>query len=161
MPDNHASLIEFRPSPIHGMGAFALVPIEAGCRLIEYVGERITKEESARRCEENNTFIFTLDETHDLDGNVPWNPARFINHSCTPNCDAEDEDGRIWIVTRRPIVPGEEISFNYGYDLEFYDEFPCFCGAPDCVGYMVAEELFPQLRARRQAEDELERAAEG
>ncbi len=140
--------VEFRESPIHGMGAFARRRIPAGHRLIEYVGERITKAESARRCEENNPYIFTLDETWDLDGSVAWNPARHINHSCAPNCDAEDDEGRIWIVTRREIEAGEEISFNYGYDLESYQDYPCLCGDPGCVGFMVAEELFPQVRRR-------------
>ena len=57
--------------------------------VLEYVGEKISKSESLRRCEENNEYIFTLNEQEDLDGNVEWNPARFINHSCVPNCDAE------------------------------------------------------------------------
>jgi SET domain-containing protein len=152
MPDDLPQQIEFRQSPIHGTGAFALTELPADLRLIEYVGDKISKAESARRCELNNTFIFTLDETWDLDGDVPWNPARHINHSCTPNCDAELEDGRIWIVSRRTIAPGEEITFNYGYDLEWLDEFPCKCGSPDCVGFMVAEELFPEVRRRLQAQ---------
>lgn len=152
MPDDTVQRIEFRHSPIHGTGAFARVELPADTRLIEYVGEKISKEESARRCELNNTFIFTLDETWDLDGDVPWNPARHINHSCSPNCDAELEDGRIWIVTRKPIAPGEEVTFNYGYDLEWFDEFPCRCGSPECIGFMVAEELFPEVRRRLQAQ---------
>ena len=123
------------------------MPIEEGVRVIEYVGERISKEESSQRCSENNTYIFTVDDTNDLDGNVSWNPARHINHSCAPNCDAELEDGRIWIVARRLIAPGEEITFNYGYDLDFYEDFPCRCGSPECVGFMVAEELFAQVRS--------------
>lgn len=141
--------LRFRASPIHGQGGFAWREIPAGVRLIEYVGARIDKAESLRRCEENNEYIFSLDHEFDLDGKVDWNPARLINHSCAPNCEALLLDGRLWIVSQRPIPAGEEITFNYGYDLAEYREHPCACGSPDCVGYMVAEEFFPKLRAAR------------
>ena len=144
------ALVYFRPSAIHGVGGFAKADIAAGTRVIEYVGEKITKAESLRRCESANEYIFSLDETHDLDGNVPWNPARFLNHSCDPNCEAEPDGGRVWIVARRDIRAGEEITFNYGYDLEDYREHPCRCGAADCIGYIVAEEFFEHVR--RQSE---------
>jgi len=143
-----SDLVQFKPSTIHGMGAFAAAPIVKGTLVIEYTGERISKAESLRRCEAENWFIFALDDTHDLDGAVGWNPARFINHSCAPNCDAELMDGRIWIVARRDILPGEEITFNYGYDLESYREHPCACGARECVGFIVAEELKEEVRRR-------------
>ncbi len=139
-------LIEFKPSPIHGLGGFARKSIPAGTRLLEYTGLRISKAESLRRCEANNQFIFALTDEVDLDGNVAWNPARFLNHSCAPNCDAELQADRIWIVARRNIRAGEEITFNYGFDLEDFKDYPCRCGAPGCVGYMVAEEFFDRLR---------------
>ena len=142
--------VSFKPSPIHGLGGFARRDIERGVRVIEYLGEQIDKQESIRRCEQNNEFIFTLNETTDLDGNTPTNPARLINHSCEPNCDAEVEDDRIWIVANRPIKAGEEITFNYGFDLEDYRDYPCSCGSPGCVGYMVAEEFFEHVRARQE-----------
>jgi uncharacterized protein len=141
-------LVEFRPSTIHGLGGFATTLIPAGSRVIEYVGERITKEQSLERCAGDNAFIFCLDETWDLDGSVDWNPARLMNHCCEPNCDAENIEGRIWIVARRAIQPGEEITYNYNYDLEDYREHPCRCGSPQCVGYIVAEELFESLRSQ-------------
>jgi SET domain-containing protein len=139
----------FRPSPIHGTGGFARTAIPKGTRVIEYVGERIDKRESLRRCEANNEYIFTLNDEHDLDGSVEWNPARFINHSCTPNCDAEIDDDRIWVVANRDIQPGEEITFNYGFDLEDYRKYPCLCGSPDCVGYIVDAEFFEHVRKQR------------
>ena len=139
-------LLHIAPSPIQGLGGFAKSAIPAGSRVIEYVGERITKAESARRCEAMNWFIFGLDDEFDLDGNVEWNPARFLNHSCAPNCEAEKDDDRIWIIATRDIRAGEEITFNYGYDLEDYREHPCRCGAADCAGYIVAEELFEHVR---------------
>jgi hypothetical protein len=147
----------FQPSPIHGFGGFAARTIPAGTRIIEYIGERISKEESLRRCEADNPFIFALDAETDLDGGVGWNPARFLNHSCAPNCEAPLDAGRIWIIALRDINPGEELTFNYGFDLMDYQEHPCQCGAPGCVGYVVAEEFFPHLRekARRSADSPL------
>ena len=136
----------FKSSPIHGTGAFARHAISAGTRVIDYVGERIDKTESVRRCAANNHCIFSLGAAHDLDGAVEWNPARFINHSCDPNCDALCESERIWIVANRDIAAGEEVTFNYTYDLEDYRKYACNCGSPSCVGYIVAEEFFEHVR---------------
>src|ERR1700757_4286031 len=123
----------FRTSAIHGTGGFATREIKAGERVIEYVGRRIDKQESQRQCELENPYIFCLDEQYDLDGNVDWNPARLLNHSCAPNCEAQELEGRIWIIAVRDIRAGEEITFNYNYDLEDYREHPCRCGAANCV----------------------------
>lgn len=139
-------------SGIHGRGGFALRPIPAGTEIIEYVGERITKEESARRCDDGNPYIFTINDTHDIDGDVPWNPARFLNHSCGPNCEAQQDDERITLVALRDIATGEELTFNYGYDISEWRDYPCECGAPHCLGYIVAEEFHDQVR--RQLEHE-------
>lgn len=133
-------------SPIHGIGGFARAAVRKGTRILEYTGERISKEESLRRCERNNQSIFRLNDEQDLDGNVAWNPARYLNHSCAPNCEAEREQGRIWLVAARDIGAGEELTFNYGYDLEDYKDYPCRCGSPQCVGYIVAEEFFEHIR---------------
>ena len=150
MPEQETrSVLEFKPSAIHGLGAFAAASIRAGTLVIEYAGERVSKAESTRRCETGNTSIFELDEDWDVDGNAGWNPARFLNHSCAPNCDAELIEGHIWIVARRDIAPGEELTFNYGYDWEDYRQHVCHCGAAACVGYIVAEEFFESFRARK------------
>jgi uncharacterized protein len=141
-------LILFRGSQIHGLGGFAKRPITKGTRVIEYVGAPISKSESLRRCEQNNEYIFSLSDEQDLDGNVVWNPARFLNHSCTPNCEASLEEGHIWIIAARDIRFDEEVTFNYGYDLEDYRDYPCRCGSPECVGYIVAEDFFPHVRSR-------------
>jgi len=144
-----AFLILFRRSPIHGTGGFAGTGLTKGTRVIEYVGERIDKRESLSRCEANNEYIFALNDGQDLDGSVEWNLARFINHSCAPNCDAELEGGRIWIVANRDITAGEEITFNYGFDLEDYKSHPCRCASSDCVGFMVGEQFFEHVRKQR------------
>lgn len=139
-------LVAIRPSPIHGLGGFARINIPTGTRVLEYIGEKISKQESLRRCQANNEFIFSLDERFDLDGNIAENPARFLNHSCTPNCDADLEDDRIWIVAKRDIRAGEELTFNYRFDLIDYRDQPCRCGSSDCVGFIVAEEFFEHVR---------------
>jgi hypothetical protein len=143
---NHETRVEVRASLIHSQGVFARRAIAIGARVIEYAGEKITKVESLLRCEQNNQYIFALDDAFDLDGNVSWNPARFINHSCEPNCEAELDGGRVWIVALRDIKAGEELTYNYNYDLEDYRGHPCRCGAAECVGFIVAEEFFGHVR---------------
>lgn len=139
--------IEIRRSHIHGKGLFARRDIPAGTRLIQYVGRKVTKSRSAELCLKRNAYIFQLNEAADLDGRVSWNPARLINHSCEPNCDAEvDDRERIWIVSRGAIRRGDELTYNYGYNLTDFMNYPCRCGAVTCLGYMVAEELFPVVR---------------
>lgn len=140
--------LEIRRSGIHGTGGYARKDIPNGTRIIEYVGERISKEESTRRCEADNEYIFIIDENIDLDGNFPWNPARFINHSCTPNCEAEWDEGRIFINAIRDIKKGEELTFNYGYDMEDYQDHLCHCGTPACIGYILAEEYWDKVKKR-------------
>ena len=144
-------LVVFRESRIHGLGGFAKTDLAKGARILQYVGEKIDKQESARRCEANNVYIFSLNDQQDIDGNVEWNPARFLNHSCSPNCEAEFDEDQIWVIASRDISAEEELTFNYGFDLEDYREYPCHCGAPNCVGYIVAEELFEYVRGREES----------
>ncbi len=139
---------EVRASGIHGNGIFARRDIPQGSCVIEYLGERVSKAESLRRRKQGNFFVFIVTEQFDLDGAVDWNPARFINHSCTPNCDAQMEEEHIWIIARRDIRAGEELSFNYGYDLQDYEDHLCRCGSPECLGFMVAEEHFEDVRRK-------------
>ena len=139
-------LWEVKPSGIHGNGVFARTGVPAGMRVLEYIGERISKEESLRRRKGGNFFVFIVTDQFDIDGAVNWNPARFINHSCAPNCEARMEEGRIWVYALRDLKEGEELTFNYGYDLQDYEDHPCCCGALECVGYMVAAEYFDEVR---------------
>ncbi len=150
-------------SKIHGNGVFAACDIKEGERIIEYLGEKISKEESNRRGLENEerakatgsgaVYIFELDDEWDIDGNFEYNDARFINHACRTNCEAVSEDGSIWIYATRDIKAGEELLYNYGYALEHFLDHPCHCGFPECVGYIVAVEdrkkLRKMLRGRR------------
>ena len=134
-------------SKIHGGGLYATKDIPAGTRVIEYVGERITKLKSERR-EANRinardagadgcVYIFELNARHDIDGDVKWNAARLINHSCDGNCEPLAIRGRIWIVALRAIKTGEELGYDYGFDLSEWRKHPCLCGTPECVGYIV------------------------
>ena len=149
MPTTPASdLYEVKPSSIHGFGVFARRNLPEDTRVLEYLGERLTKAESLRRRKLGNFFVFIVTDEFDIDGAVDWNPARFINHSCTPNCDAQMEDERIWIIARRELREGEELSFNYGYGSGDYEDHPCRCGASECLGYMVAEEHFEDVRRK-------------
>lgn len=133
--------LKIAPSRIHGNGLFTLRPFKEGSRIIEYIGERITKSESARRTEAGNPFIFEVNERTDIDGSVDWNPARFANHCCKPNCEAQCIRGHIWFIALRDIAAGEEITFNYGYDIEDYREHPCQCGVEGCVGFIIDSSL--------------------
>ena len=136
-----------RGSDIHGRGMFASRRIPRGTRVIEYVGERVTKAEALHREElrkrrlrlggDGNIYTFEMTRRHDIDGRVSWNTARFINHSCDPNCESQIVRGRVWIVTLRDIEPGEELTYDYCYDYDHYEEHPCRCGARDCAGYIV------------------------
>jgi uncharacterized protein len=141
-------LVIFKQSTIHGLGGFAKTHLAMGDRIIDYVGEKIVKYESARRCEANNVYIFSINSEQDIDGSVEWNPARFLNHSCSPNCEAEFDVDQIWVIANRDINAGEELTFNYGFNLEDYRDYPCHCSAPNCVGYIVAEEFFEHVRRR-------------
>jgi uncharacterized protein len=139
-------LIVFKPSTIHGMGGFARRDIRRGKRIVEYVGLKLSKAKAQMALHQQNVYIFTLDDTYDIDGSVEWNPARFLNHSCNPNCEVEIIRARIWIYALCDIKAGEELTYNYSYDFEDYEHRPCNCGAPNCVGYMVAEQFFDTVR---------------
>ncbi|MFC5454100.1 SET domain-containing protein [Prosthecobacter fluviatilis] len=144
-----------RSSSIHNRGIFARCDIPNDSPIIEYVGEKITKAESARRGEalvERSkktggaaVYVFTLNQKYDIDGAKGNNPARYINHSCDPNCEAFIIRGRIWIYSLRDIKAGEELTYNYGFDVDTWDEHPCRCGTDRCVGFIVEEKQWPKL----------------
>jgi SET domain-containing protein len=161
-----------RGSKIHGRGMFAVKEIPQGTRIIEYTGERITKaegwrrerarQERARHGGDGCIYIFELNTKVDIDGSVLWNTARYINHSCDPNCESQISRGRVWIVALRKIRPGEELSYDYYYDYEHYEEHPCRCGAEDCAGYIVKAPVRWRVRqaaSRRKKKKPLRRAA--
>src|SRR6266700_6704646 len=104
------------PSRIAGQGLFAAQDIPQGTRIIAYIGEKISNQESARRRAEGNAYIFHQNYRYAIDGKTLANTARYINHSCDPNCAVEHTAETIWIVALKHIQAGEELSCNYGYD---------------------------------------------
>lgn len=138
-------MIRVGPSGWAGQGLFATETIPAGTRVLPYQGERISKAESQRRKANGNNYIFRLNYAWDIDGSSLENTARYLNHSCEPNCRAEIDRETIWLVAERTIPPGEELCFNYGFDLSDYERFPCRCKARVCCGYMLAREFWGQI----------------
>jgi SET domain-containing protein len=140
--------LELRGSPIHGLGAFARVDIPKRTRIIEYTGEKISNAEADRRYDDaamrrHHTFLFILNDRTCLDAAFEGNEARFINHSCDPNCEAVIERGHIWIDAVKAIPAGTELVYDYQYedDAEYTEEdlrfYACKCGAPNCRGTIV------------------------
>ncbi len=135
---------------MHGKGVFALQAIRKGEALIEYTGERISWKEALRRhphdpADPNHTFYFSLDDgSHVIDALYGGNASRWINHACEPNCEADEEDGRVVIKSLRDIKPGEELFYDYGLVIDgrqtakLKAEYACRCGARRCRGTMLA-----------------------
>src|ERR671937_405064 len=121
-------MVRIGNSRIDGQGLFAAQDITKGTRVIAYIGEKITRRESARRLEAGNAYIFHLNYRYALDGETLENTARYINHSCNPNCTVEKMGDTLWIVALQDISEGDELTFNYGYELQHYKDNPCNCG---------------------------------
>ncbi len=158
-----------RRSSVHGQGVFAQRDIAAGERVIEYKGREITWDQAQARAAaqggpHNHTFFFSLSNGNVIDGGDHGNAARLINHSCEPNCEAIEDEGRIYIYAIHPIRAGDEL--NYSYPLVYEGRhtaaikraFACRCGAPTCTGTMLA----PKPRKRKPAAPrQAEAAADG
>jgi len=141
--------IEVRDSGVHGRGVYAIAPIEAGSRIVEYKGERISWKEAVDRhphdpAQPNHTFYFHLDTGQVIDALYGGNKARWINHACEPNCEAEEIEGRVFIKALRDLDAGEELFYDYGLVLDerhtakVKKQFACWCGAATCRGTMLA-----------------------
>jgi SET domain-containing protein len=151
-----------RSSGVHGKGAFALKTIRKGTRLVEYVGENITAEESDKRYDDTNvknhhTFLFSVDKRKVIDATFGGNEARFINHSCDPNCDAIIEKRRVYIESNRTIRKGEELAYDYNYErtpkTTKADErlYKCLCGAAECRGTILSAKVTLPKKATKNA----------
>ncbi len=142
--------IVVRRSSIHGKGVFALRRIPKRTIVIEYAGKRISHKEADRLFGEEqenspHTMLFTVNDKIVIDATRNGNSARWINHSCTPNCESIDKEDRIFIETLRPIRPGEELTYDYNLQLgerhtkKAKAAHPCYCGTRNCRGTMVGE----------------------
>lgn len=158
--------IEQRQSPIHGQGVFAAEDLAEGIEVVEYTGGLISHDEADRlyadTTQTGHTFLFTLNDDYVIDGNQGGNIARWINHSCDPNCQAvveESESGdsrkdRVLIESLRPISAGEELSYDYRIEIgerltpTLKRIWACHCGADNCHGSMI---LPKHLRRRKAA----------
>ncbi|MBK9442462.1 MAG: SET domain-containing protein-lysine N-methyltransferase [Comamonadaceae bacterium] len=148
--------IQVRRSGIHGKGVFAMQAIDAGDTIIEYVGEIITWEQAQARHphdpnDPNHTFYFHIDATRVIDALVGGNSSRWINHSCDGNCEASEQDGRIFIKALRGIAAGDELHYDYGliiderYTAKLKAQYPCWCGTATCRGTLLA----PKPKSKR------------
>jgi len=150
-----------RNSSIHGRGVFATRTIRKGTTILEYRGDRTTWDIASRRPDSDpdnphHTFIFELSDGDVIDAGRRGNAARWINHSCNPNCDTyEDDDGRVWIEARRTIRAGEELTYDYQLKLDgrvgrkALDAYACRCGTPRCRGSMLVRGSWHRTDARR------------
>ncbi|HET7834931.1 MAG TPA: SET domain-containing protein-lysine N-methyltransferase [Variovorax sp.] len=152
--------IQTRRSGVHGNGVFAVQDIAEGETLIEYKGEIISWKEALRRhphdpTQPQHTFYFHVDDDRVIDGNVDGNASRWINHSCEPNCEADEQNGRVFIKALRNIAAGEELNYDYGliidepYTKKLLSEFPCWCGSADCRGTLLAPKDDDEVKKKK------------
>ena len=143
--------VEVRRSGVHGRGVYATQFIPEGTRIIEYAGQRVSWENAPN--DENNphTFNFGLESGEVINPEIGGNDARWINHCCDPNCEAIEEDDRIFIYAMRDIEPGQELFYDYAMEIDepttkkLQNEFKCYCGAARCRGTML------ELKSKRNA----------
>ena len=146
--------IQIRRSGVHGKGVFAVQTIAEGEVLIEYTGQIISWQEAQDRhphdpLQPNHTFYFHVDEDRVIDAYIGGNSSRWINHSCEPNCFADEQDGRIFITALRNIDAGEELNYDYGlmlderYTPQLKAEYPCWCNSKECRGTLLAPKRGP------------------
>lgn len=147
-PADYGKTLRVNRSAKHGRGVYATAPIPRAAKVIEYVGKLVPVKDSDGIAEKQMTragksgtghvYLFTLNKRYDIDGNVPWNKARLINHSCDPNCEAQIIQGRIWVTAKRKIAAGEELTYDYGFNMDSWQEHVCRCGTAKCLGYIVS-----------------------
>ena len=140
---------DIRPSPIHGLGAFAARRIRQGTRIIEYTGERLTPSAADARYDDDRSehphvLLFTVDRRTVIDAGVGGNEARYVNHSCAPNCEAVIEQRQVYLEALRTIATGEELTYDYQLErgrwpsAAWERRYACRCGAATCRGTMLA-----------------------
>ena len=162
MKTKSSKLYIVKSSNIHGKGVFAARNIPKDKKIIEYVGKIVSSKEGdiiaerqfekSKRTGSGSVYVFELNSKHDINGNVSWNPTKYINYSCNPNCKYKFINNHIWIASLREIKKGEELSYDYGYDLEDYQDHKCKCGSKNCLGYIIGKyyrKKFERMRKKR------------
>ena len=148
-----------KKSKVHGAGVFAVKDIKKGCKIIQYIGEKVTKKEGDRRSaerikkylnkkNEGSVYIFELNKKYDIDGSPVYNKARYINHSCNPNCEVEIIKNEIWIISIKNIKKNTELNYDYGYpfDKDDFKDHVCKCGTKKCIGYIISQDDWSKYR---------------
>jgi hypothetical protein len=173
--------IQVRRSGVHGKGVFALQDLAEGETLIEYVGEVISWDEAQDRHphdpnDPNHTFYFHVNEDRVIDALHGGNSSRWINHSCDPNCEADEDNDRIFIKAIRNIKVGEELNYDYGliidepYTKKLKAEYPCWCGSAHCRGTLLSPKerkdtpktpSQKKAKAKEKAKDKVQTKAKG
>ena len=173
--------IQVRRSGVHGKGVFALQDLAEGETLIEYVGEIISWDEAQDRHphdpnDPNHTFYFHVNEDRVIDALHGGNSSRWINHSCDPNCEADEDNDRIFIKAIRNIKAGEELNYDYGliidepYTKKLKAEYPCWCGSAHCRGTLLSPKerkdtpktpSQKKAKAKEKAKDKVQTKAKG
>lgn len=141
--------IEQRASGIHHRGIYARTDIPEDTLIIEYLGEKLTQKQADKRAESEkkaDVYFFQLNSRYTLDGDIDNNPAKFINHSCEPNCYSDVKKGHIYIYAQRDIKKGEELTYDYGFARPGWQDHPCLCGSKNCFGFIVAREHWAAIR---------------
>ncbi len=148
-----------KKSQVHGYGIFAKRKINKDTSIIQYIGEKISKKEGDRRSAERlkkylnskktgSVYIFELDTKFDIDGSPSYNKAKYINHSCDPNCEVDIINGEIWIKSIKSIKKNEELSYDYGYefDKDDYSDHICKCGSRKCIGFIISQDQWKDYK---------------
>ena len=142
-----------KKSNIHGVGIVAAKEIKKDNKIIEYIGDKISKKEGDKRSaerikkylhkkNEGSVYIFELNKKYDIDGSPLYNKARYINHSCNPNCEVDIIKNEIWICSIKNIKKGDELTYDYGYpfDKDDFKDHICKCGSKKCIGYIISKD---------------------
>ena len=142
-----------KKSKVHGYGIIASENIDKNTKIIQYIGEKVTKKEGDKRSairirkyinkkNEGSVYIFELNKKYDIDGSPLYNKARYINHSCRPNCEVDIIKNEIWVISIKNIKKGDELNYDYGYpfDKDDYSDHICKCGSKSCIGYIISKD---------------------
>ena len=147
-----------KKSKKHGFGLYAKKDISKNKKVIEYIGDKITKKEGDRRADlqiikstrnkkNGMVYVFELNQRYDIDGDKKYNHARFINHSCNPNCEVIIINNRLWVLSIKKINKDEELTYNYGYAYDTdYKDHKCNCRSYNCIGYILQKNHWRKIK---------------
>ena len=152
-------------SKIHGFGIIASDNIKKGKKVIQYIGEKVSKKEGDKRSaeriknylhkkNEGSVYIFELNKKYDIDGSPLYNKARYINHSCEPNCEVDIINNEIWIISIKNIKKGNELNYDYGYefDKDDFSDHICKCGSSKCIGYIISQDDWSKYKKYKKSQ---------